>query len=150
MSLSLNTTHVRLIPKIKAPKIVSDYRPIALCSVYYKIISKILSLRLRPILGDIVSEIQSALLPGRAITDNVLITHEILHYLKNSEAETHCFMAVKTDMSKGYDRLEWPFIRQVLNQLGFDERWTDWIMECVTTVSYSYLVNDSAFGNVVP
>ena len=100
MSPSINTTHVRLIPKGQGPKFVSDYRPIALYKVYYKIISKILSLRLRPILGHIVSENQSALLPGRAITDNVLITHEMLHYLKNSEARKHCFMAVKTDMSK--------------------------------------------------
>ncbi|XP_056864399.1 uncharacterized protein LOC130511429 [Raphanus sativus] len=129
---------------------VSEFRPIALCNVYYKIISKLLSLRLRPILNDIISENQSAFLPGRAIADNVLITHEILHYLKGSEAKKHCYIAVKTDMSKAYDRLEWGFIRLVFEKLGFDGIWINWVMECITTVSYSFLVNDSALGHVTP
>ena len=100
-----NVTYVRLIPKITGAKLVSDYHRIALCNVSYKVITKILSLRLKPILQDIISETQSAFVPGRAISDNVLIMHEILHTLKTSEAEIHCSMAVKTDMSKAYDRL---------------------------------------------
>ena len=81
----INHTHVRLIPKITSPKTVADYRPIALCSVYYKIIAKLLSKRLQPVLNNIISENQSAFVPQRAINDNVLITHETLHYLKTSE-----------------------------------------------------------------
>ena len=103
---TMNVTHVRLIPKVTGPKKVIEYRPIALCNVFYKIISKILSLRLKPVLGSIISENQSAFIPGRAITDNVLITHEVLHYLKSSTTEKKCPMAVKTDMSKAYDRVE--------------------------------------------
>lgn len=117
----INMTHVRLIPKGQNVIKVTDFRSIAFCNVYYKIISKLLSLRLRPVLSGIISENQSAFLPGRAIADNVLITHEILHYLKTSDARKHCYMAVKTDMSKAYDRLEWHFIRQVLEKLGFDQ-----------------------------
>ena len=119
MPASINMTQVRLIPKSGDALKVSDYRPIALCNVYYKIISKILSLRLRPVLGSIISENQSVFLPGRSIADNVLITHEILHYLKGSEAKKHCYLAVKTDTSKAYDRLEWSFIRLVFERLGF-------------------------------
>lgn len=116
---SMNETHVCLIPKVQSPKTVSEYRPIALCNVYYKILSKLLTKRLQPLLSGLISENQSAFVPGRAIADNVLITHEVLHYLKYSDAEKRCYMAVKTNMSKAYDRLEWDFIECVLHRLGF-------------------------------
>lgn len=147
---SINRTHVRLIPKIKEAKKVEDYRPIALCNIFYKIISKLLSLCLKTVLGGIISENQSAFVPGRAIDDNVLITHEVLHFLKTSKAEKNCTMAVKTDMSKAYDRIEWDFASQVFQRLGFHATWISWIMQCITTVSYSYLVNDAVYGEVKP
>lgn len=147
---SINKTHVRLIPKNLGAKTVEEYRPIALCNIYYKIISKLISIRLKTVLGTIISENQSAFISGRAIADNVLITHEVLHFLKNSRAEISCTMAVKTDMSKAYDIIEWEFISDVLQQLGFHEVWINWIMQCITTVSYSYLINESAFGSVIP
>lgn len=59
-------------------------------------------------------------------------------------------MAVKTDMSKAYDRIEWEFITLVLKKLGFHETWVQWLMQCITTVSYSYLVNDAVYGSVKP
>lgn len=147
---SMNTTHIRLIPKIVGPKKVVDYRPIALCNVFYKIISKLLSMRLKQVLNAIISENQSAFIPGRAISDNVLITHEVLHYLKNSGAEKTCPMAVKTDMSKAYDRLEWEFFALVLQRLGFHDTRTNLIMQCLTTVSYSFLINETVKGSVIP
>lgn len=146
----INHTYVRLIPKNLEAKRVEDYRPIALCNVYYKIISKLLSILLKPVLSSIISENQSAFIPGRSISDNVLITHEVLQFLKTSKAEKRCTMVVKTDMSKAYDRLEWKFISQVLQRLGFHSIWINWIMECITTVSYSYLINDNVYGMVQP
>lgn len=142
----MSETHIRLIPKIHAPKRVADYRPIALCSVYYKIISKLLSRRLQPVLSSVVSENQSAFVPGRAISDNVLITHETLHFLKTSMAE----MVIKSDMSKAYDRMEWSFIRLVLHKLGFHTKFIDWIMQCICSVSYAFLINGSPRGHVLP
>lgn len=59
-------------------------------------------------------------------------------------------MAVKTDMSKAYDRLEWEFIRQVFDQLGFNPVWTNWVMQCVSTVTYSFPINDSVLRKVQP
>lgn len=149
MKESMNLTHVRLIPKITSPELVSDYRPIALCNVTYKIITKLISLHLKSTLCSIISENQSAFVPGRAITDNILITHELLHSLKTSQAKFHCSMAVKTDMSKAYDRLEWDFIRKVLMRLGFCEQRTSRVMQYITSVSYSFLVNDSVQGHVL-
>lgn len=116
-----NETHLCLIPKIKGPKRVSDYRPIALCNTHYKIIAKILTKRLQPLLPSLISPHQSAFVPGRAIADNVLITHEILHHLRKSQAKKRFSMAVKTEMSKAYDRIEWDFLREVLSKLGFHE-----------------------------
>lgn len=145
-----NETHVRLIPKITGPKKVADYRPIALCNTHYKIIAKLLTRRLQPLLPLLISDHQSAFVKGRSISDNVLITHEILHYLQQSEAKVRCSMAIKTDMSKAYDRIEWSFLRDVLSRFGFSETWISWLMTCVTSVSYSYLVNGAAQGKVHP
>ncbi|CAA7012943.1 unnamed protein product [Microthlaspi erraticum] len=150
MPRSSNDTHIRLIPKILAPKRVADYRPIALCNVCYKVISKLLSRRLQPLLELIISETQSAFVPKRAISDNVLITHEVLHYLKVSKAKVSCSMAVKTDMSKAYDRLEWDFIELVMRRFGFHEKWIDRVLSCITIVSYSILFNGTPRGKIVP
>ncbi|XP_048619867.1 uncharacterized protein LOC125590358 [Brassica napus] len=150
MPPTTNVTYIRLIPKITGAKSVADYRPIALCNVTYKVITKIISLRIKATLQGIIWETQSAFVPGRAISDNVLITHEILHTLKNSEAVVNCSMAVKTDMSKAYDRLEWNFIETVLLRFGFASHLVALIMQCVTSVTYSFLVNDSVHGRVIP
>lgn len=147
---AINQTHVRFIPKNQGARKVADYRPIALCNVYYKIISKLLTRRLQPILHLLISENQSAFVPGRAISDNVLITHEVQHYLKKSKAKKYSSMAVKTNMSKTYDIIEWNFIEFVLSKFGFHPRMVQWIMQCITTVTYSFLLNGTAQGYVKP
>lgn len=83
---SIKYFHLRA-STIIAPRKVADFRPIALCTAHYKIIAKILTMRLQPLLPRIISPHQSAFVPKRAIEDNVLITHEILHYLRTSKAK---------------------------------------------------------------
>lgn len=136
----LNETHICLIPKIENPLTIKDYRPISLANVVYKIISKILAERLKPWLNSIIIENQSAFIPGRLITDNVLIAHELMHSL-NTKNLKNKFMAVKLDIAKAFDKVEWRFVDAVMEKMGFCQQWRQWIMTCITTVSYSVLIN---------
>ncbi|XP_074314569.1 uncharacterized protein LOC141649788 [Silene latifolia] len=129
-----------LIPKKKAPDKIRDFRPISLCNVVYKLVSKVLANRLKQFLNEIVSVNQSAFTPGRAISDNVMIAFEIFHHMKQSRS-AEGFMALKLDMAKTYDRVEWVFLRRVLAALGFDRAWVARVMECVTTVSFTVMIN---------
>ena len=138
---SLNHTFITLIPKTKNPESVTENRPISLCNVLYKIFSKVLANRLKRVLPKIILEHQSAFLKGRLITDNILVAFETLHYMKNHNSGNTGFMALKLDMSKAYDRVEWSFLKAVMIQMGFNDRWVALIMECISSVTYSLLIN---------
>lgn len=149
LDTKLNQTHICLIPKIEKPTTVKDYRPISLANVAYKIISKILAERLKPWLNSIITENQSAFIPGRLITDNVLIAHELMHSL-NTKNLKNKFMAVKLDIAKAFDKVEWRFVDAVMEKMGFCERWRRWIMTCITTVTYSVLINGKQTRTIKP
>jgi ribonuclease HI len=150
MPNSLNLTYIALIPKMKNPMSVSDFRPISLCNVLYKLISKVLANRLKKILPLIISPTQSAFIPGRLITDNVLAAYETLHTMNSRMNGKKGFMAVKLDMSKAYDRVEWGFLEETMKRLGFAPQWIRLIMMCVSTVRYSVVVNGEPCGSIAP
>jgi hypothetical protein len=145
-----NDTYVVLIPKVKKPSRIKDLRPISLCNVLYKLVSKVLANRLKLILPDVISGNQSAFVPGRLITDNVLIAYELSHYLMNKRSGKEGFAAVKADMSKAYDRVEWSFLEAMMIKLGFCRAWVKLIMKCVTTVKYQIKVNGELTGKFMP
>lgn len=76
-----NQTLIALIPKVPQPESVTQLRPISLCNFCYKIIAKVIENRLKPLLNDLISPLQNAFVPGRVIQDNLIIAHELFHYL---------------------------------------------------------------------
>lgn len=115
----MNKTLLVLIPKVNNPQELTQYRPISLCNVLYKLCSKTMANRLRLVLDDIISE-QSAYVPGRLITDNVLIAYESIHYLRNKKGKTGD-RAIKLDMAKAYDHVEWRYLQSIMQALGFPD-----------------------------
>lgn len=146
----LNHTFVVLIPKVQKPTEMKDLRPISLCNVSYKLISKVLANRLKKVLPMIIDEHQSAFVLGRLITDNILLSSEIFHFMKHNQAKKRGYMALKLDMSKAYDRIEWDFLRSMMTKMGFLPLWVERIMVCVTSVSYSFLVNGQPTAPMTP
>jgi hypothetical protein len=107
----VNATAIVLIPKTEQPETLKDFRPISLCTVIYKVISKCMVNWLRPILGEIVSINQSAFVPGRLITDNALVAFECIHFIEQNKNIEKNLCAYKLDLSKAYDRVDWDFLK---------------------------------------
>lgn len=137
-----NYTHLCFLPKKGYAHQMSNRRPIILCTVLYKIVSKIVVKRLHPFLGQIVSTNQSDFVVDKLKSYNVLISHELGHGLRTHHAISKEFLPIKTNISKVYDRIEWKYPKALLEALGFHNRWESWIMTCVTSISHSVLIND--------
>ncbi|KAK6123164.1 hypothetical protein DH2020_043092 [Rehmannia glutinosa] len=95
-------------------------------------------------------ESQSAFVPGRLITNNVLIAHEIHHHMKTKTPSTTGLMSIKLDMSKAFDRIEWIFVQKTMLALGFPPNFVNLILKCISTVYFSFLLNGAEFGNLTP
>jgi len=137
----LNHTHLCLIPKIKHPSVPSEYRPIVLCNVLLKIVTKTIANRIKGILNTIVSPQQSAFLPHRLNFDNTILAYETFHYLKTHKNKMKGVVGIKLDMEKAYDRVEWNFLEATLITMGFPRKLVSTVMVCVRSVSFSVLIN---------
>jgi len=146
----LNITNIALIPKGSLQVSMKDWRPIALCNVLYKIISKVLANRLKTILSQCIFDNQSASVPGRSILDNAMVAIEVLHFMKAKTRGEDRYVALKLDICKAYDRMDWNYVMTVLHKLGFHDRWIHWMRMCIESVDYSVLVNGEPVGPIIP
>lgn len=127
-----------LIPKFEVLKSVKDFRSIACCNVCYKVVSKFLIARLEKVIGKVVSTAQSGFIPGKLIADNILLATEIVRCYERKHNCPKCM--VKVDLRKAYDSSEWNVIETMMVELGFPKQYVEWVMKCITLVSYTMLV----------
>ena len=149
MPREVNRSLIVLIPKVTNPSNVNHFRPISLCNVVYKVISKILIAKLRPLLDKIISPSQSTFIPDIWIAENQVIVQEMIHGFKTRKPKSG-LMSIKLDLQKAYDRVNWEFIRTILLHLGFDEVFTGWIVACISSVSFEVLVNGGKTEGFTP
>jgi len=146
----VNETAIVLIPKVPHPQELKDFHPISLCNVVYKVVSKCMVNKLRPLLGDLISENQSAFVPGRLITDNSIIAFECINHIQHLKANSSALYAYKLDLSKAYDRVDWRFLELALLRWGFSQFWVTRIMSCVSSVTYSVKFNGRVLESFTP
>ena len=147
---NLNATIIALIPKNSNPISMKDLRSIPLCNVLYKIIAKVLANRLKIILPALIDEAQSTFVPGRAITDNILVAFESIHRKKTRRRGRIGEVALKIDISKAYDRLRWDYLLGVMVRMGFAPKWVEWMEQCITMVTYLVSINGELVGPINP
>eukprot|EP00253_Pinus_taeda_P010693 PITA_10693 len=136
-----NATFIALIPTTEIPESFEYFRPISLCNSIYKIIAKVIAVRIKLILSRCISNEQFGFLDGRQIHEAIGVAHETLHSVKLMNRKG---VVIKIDLSKAYDRTNWIYLRMLLTHLGFTPDFINWIMGCITSVSFGVLINGAS------
>uniref|UniRef100_A0A803PM67 Reverse transcriptase domain-containing protein n=1 Tax=Cannabis sativa TaxID=3483 RepID=A0A803PM67_CANSA len=142
--VQFNETMISLVPKVEIPQKEIDYRPIACCSTIYKCITKLICKRLAEVLPDSVPQNQGAFI-NRSIAHNILIFQDLIKSYGKKGVSLRC--AIKIDLSKAYDTIDWGFIEELLVALNFPSRFVLWIMTCLKGTSYSLMMNGRVQGH---
>ncbi|XP_057432405.1 uncharacterized protein LOC130725171 [Lotus japonicus] len=146
---SLLETFIVLIPKVENPLRFKDLRPISLCNVAYKVITKVLVNRFRPLLDELVGPLQGSFIPGRRTKDNIILAQEVMHTIHTYKRRGG-LVALKIDLEKAYDRVSWDFLRATLYDFGFPPSIVDLIMWGVQSASISILWNGTKLESFTP
>jgi len=142
-----NTSIIALVPKVKDPVTLDQYRPISLVGAIYKIISKVLAGRIRNVISSVIDDCQSTFFKERGILDSVLMANEVVEDIRRSGGSGLC---LKVDFEKAYDLVRWEFLYDMLHRLGFQSKWISWIRGCMESSTVSVLVNGSPIEEFKP
>ncbi|WRX24225.1 Reverse transcriptase domain - like 10 [Theobroma cacao] len=140
----VTSTTLVLLPKKPNVCHWSEYRPISLCTVLNKIVTKLLANRLSKILPSIISKNQSGFVNGRLISDNILLAQELIGKIDAKSRGGNVLL--KLDMAKAYDRLNWDFLYLMMERFGFNAHWINMIKACISNYWFSLLINGSLVG----
>lgn len=140
----LNTTAIVLIPKHPEACKLGDYRPISCCNLIYKIISKIIANRLKPLLQVCISPNQDAFLKGRSLGENVLLASELIRNYQKVACPKSCML--KVDIRKAFDTVCWDFVLKVLEAQNFPPLFSSWVKECISSPRFSISINGELAG----
>ncbi|CAN1120865.1 Transposon TX1 uncharacterized 149 kDa protein [Linum perenne] len=146
---SINETLITFIPKVTNPTSVSNFRPISLCNVTYKTITKCIANRIKSVMQGLTHPSQTSFVPGRHITDNIIMVQEVVHSLRTWRGKKR-FMVIKLDLAKAYDKIEWRFVRDTIEQAGFPPQLVRIIMECISSTSFQVLWNGTCSEGFIP
>lgn len=136
----INKSIICLIPKELDAQVIKKFRPISLVNCSFKILSKILTFRVEPILQRLIDNHQSAFLKDRYILDNVLLSHEVIHHYKHTDQQG---VVVKIDFEKAYDKINWNYLLHVMQIRGFDSKWITWMASWLISSQTCVSINGS-------
>lgn len=135
-----NDALVVLIPKVTKPESITQFCPISLCNVLFKIITKAMVGRLKGVMTKLIGPAQSSFVSGRLSADNIVVVQETVHSMRRKKGRKG-WMLLKLDLEKAYDRLRWDFLEDTLRATGLSKAWVGRIMECVSGPSMCILWN---------
>ena len=145
----MNSTLISLIPKMKSLEVVAHLRPISLCNMNYKVVTKVIVNRLRPLLNELVGPEQASFISWRQSCDNVIIIQELLHIMRKMKGKNGA-MIIKIDLEKAYDRVMWDFLHQTLEWASIPHELIKLIMNCVQVEATAILWNGEKSKSFVP
>lgn len=130
-----------LIPKVPHPTRISEFRPISLCNVIYKYVTKCITMILRGIMPEIIAPTQSSFIKGRSTQDNIFLLQEVLHSMRVKKRNKVGCMIMKLNLEKAYNKVNWDFLEETLLEFKFPASLVALIMFCARNASTRILWN---------